>query len=86
MAPVFETTQPWVGVAKRALADAAPQLLQASTTAVLARRNLTVNDTQKVTLGVIAAYTVGIALLWNLPYVRWSLWPFKVSPHIHFRG
>ncbi|EKD20926.1 uncharacterized protein L3040_005861 [Drepanopeziza brunnea f. sp. 'multigermtubi'] len=44
----------------------------------LQRRALTVNDTQKVTLGVIAAYTVGIALLWNLPYLRWSLWPFKM--------
>ena len=42
------------------------------------KRSLTVNDTQKVTLGVIAAYVVAIALLWNLPYVRWSLWPFKV--------
>lgn len=46
---------------------------------LLLRRNLTVNNTQKVTLGVIAAYVVVIALLWNLPYVRWSLWPFKVS-------
>jgi hypothetical protein len=27
---------------------------------------------------VIAAYVVVIALLWNLPYVRWVLWPFKV--------
>ncbi|KAL2008523.1 hypothetical protein VTN00DRAFT_6717 [Thermoascus crustaceus] len=44
----------------------------------LLRRNLTVNNTQKVTLGVIAAYIVVIALLWNLPYVRWSLWPFKM--------
>ena len=37
------------------------------------------NHTQGVTLGVIAAYVVVIALLWNLPYVRWVLWPFKVS-------
>lgn len=42
------------------------------------RRNLDVNSTQQVTLGVIAAYVVIIALLWNLPYVRWSLWPFKM--------
>ncbi|CAO2649098.1 Nn.00g100470.m01.CDS01 [Neocucurbitaria sp. VM-36] len=41
------------------------------------RRGLTVNHTQAVTLGVIAAYVVVIALLWNLPYVRWVLWPFK---------
>lgn len=42
------------------------------------RRELTVTDTQKVTLGVIAAYVVIIAILWNVPYVRWSLWPFKM--------
>jgi len=45
----------------------------------LQRRSLTVDSTQKLTLGVIAIYVVGIALLWNIPYVRWSLWPFKVS-------
>lgn len=45
----------------------------------LPKRDLTVNHTQAVTLGVMAAYVVAIALLWNLPYVRWSLWPFKVS-------
>ncbi|KAK0615918.1 peptidase M50B-like-domain-containing protein [Bombardia bombarda] len=44
----------------------------------LLRRALTVNDTQKVTLGVIGAYIVAIALLWNLPYVRYVLWPFKM--------
>ena len=45
---------------------------------VLAKRDLSVNHTQSVTLGVMAAYVVVIALLWNLPYVRWSLWPLKV--------
>ena len=44
----------------------------------LLRRSLDVTDTQKTTLGVIVAYVVIIALLWNLPYVRWSLWPFKM--------
>jgi hypothetical protein len=44
----------------------------------LMRRGLGVNHTQGVTLGVIVVYAVVIALLWNLPYVRWSLWPFKV--------
>lgn len=44
----------------------------------LLRRSLSVTDTQKTTLGVIVAYVVIIALLWNLPYVRWSLWPFKM--------
>lgn len=53
----------------------------ASTTSavLLSRRDLTVNDAQKVTLGIIAAYVVAIALLWNLPYIRWVLWPFKVT-------
>ena len=45
----------------------------------LLKRDLSVNHTQAVTLGVMAAYVVVIALLWNLPYVRWCLWPFKVS-------
>jgi hypothetical protein len=71
MAPLQET--------RSLLAAAAPHIVR-STTTVLVRRALTVNDTQKVTLGVIAAYTVAIALLWNIPYVRWSLWPFKVLP------
>lgn len=44
----------------------------------LLKRDLTTTHTQAVTLGVMAAYVVVIALLWNLPYVRWSLWPFKV--------
>lgn len=48
--------------------------------ASLERRNLQhVNHTQGVTLGVIAAYAVIIAILWNVPYVRMVLWPFKVS-------
>lgn len=36
------------------------------------------NYTQQVTLGVIAAYVVGIAILWNVPYLRMVLWPFKM--------
>ncbi|EAW21791.1 M50 family metallopeptidase [Aspergillus fischeri NRRL 181] len=44
----------------------------------LLKRDLSVNHTQAVTLGVMGAYVVVIALLWNLPYVRWSLWPFKM--------
>ena len=44
----------------------------------IASRGLTVNSTQKVTLGVMAAYVVIIALLWNIPYVRYILWPFKM--------
>lgn len=52
----------------------------------LQRRALTVNDAQKVTLGVIAAYTVVIALLWNLPYIKWVLWPFKVRARRALKG
>lgn len=64
---------------KAAARSAAPHIARASTAAVLSRRDLSsVNDAQKVTLGIIAAYVVAIALLWNLPYVRWVLWPFKV--------
>ncbi|KAH7171479.1 peptidase M50B-like-domain-containing protein [Dactylonectria macrodidyma] len=45
----------------------------------LLRRDLAnPNHTQKVTLGVIAAYVVIIAILWNVPYVRMVLWPFKM--------
>ena len=57
----------------------AAELTKRSAEHVLSQRGLSVNHTQGVTLGVIAAYVVAIALLWNLPYVRWSLWPFKVS-------
>ena len=52
----------------------------------LVKRSLTVNHTQAVTLGIMAVYVVVIALLWNLPYVRWSLWPFKVSQTIPGRN
>ncbi|GAB1314215.1 Peptidase M50B-like-domain-containing protein (Fragment) [Madurella fahalii] len=58
--------------------SAAPHVVRTTGAVVLARRDLTVNDAQKVTLGIIAAYIVVIALLWNLPYVRWVLWPFKM--------
>ncbi|KAL2886281.1 hypothetical protein HOO65_060111 [Ceratocystis lukuohia] len=48
------------------------------TTGQLLRRGLSVNHTQGVTLGIIAAYVVVIAILWNVPYIRWVLWPFKM--------
>jgi hypothetical protein len=52
---------------------------QAAAHGLLMRRDLTVNDTQRVTLGVIAAYVVVIAILWNVPYIKYVLWPFKVG-------
>lgn len=45
----------------------------------LSKRDLTVRGAQGVTLGAIAAYVVVIAVLWNIPYVHYVLWPFKVS-------
>lgn len=72
MAPTPHLLVPSPGKLKRAAA------LGAATAVLSARAALTVNDTQKVTLGVIAAYVVIIAILWNVPYVRYSLWPFKM--------
>lgn len=59
----------------------AARLLASSALAYLNRRNndLKVRGAQSLTLGIIAVYVVGIALLWNIPYVRYVLWPFKVS-------
>lgn len=53
-------------------------LLGRSHSAYLAPRSLSVNSTQKVTLGIIVAYVVLIALLWNIPYISWILYPFKM--------
>lgn len=61
-------------LARRSIITAAPVVARH-----LAERDLTVRGAQGVTLGVIVAYVVGIALLWNLPYVRWVLWPWKVG-------
>lgn len=71
MAPTTHLHGPISGssrLKRAAIAAAAP----------LAARGLAVTDTQKVTLGVIAAYAAVIAVLWNVPYVRYSLWPFKM--------
>ena len=57
---------------------AAAHILARSAVAYLAQRDLTVKGAQGVTLGVIAAYVVGIAILWNIPYIKYVLWPFKV--------
>ena len=81
MAPALppSTRSTLANLARRTLITAGPALAQPHLQAhYLQRRGLTVNHTQGVTLGVIAAYVVIIALLWNLPYVRWVLWPFKV--------
>jgi hypothetical protein len=68
-----------VRTARAAVVVAGPGVAHLASRDVLYRRDLAVtSDAQKVTLGVIAAYVVAIALLWNLPYIRWSLWPFKM--------
>lgn len=66
--------------AKRALSEAGPDALRTAAHGLLLRRaSLAVTaDAQKITLGVIAAYVVVIAILWNIPYVRYVLWPFKM--------
>lgn len=65
--------------AKRTLAEAGPDALRTAAHGLLLRRSLSVtSDAQKISLGVIAAYVVGIAILWNIPYVRYVLWPFKM--------
>jgi hypothetical protein len=63
--------------AKRAISEAGPETLRTAAHGFLLRRaSLSVtSDAQKITLGVIAAYVVAIAILWNIPYV---LWPFKM--------
>ncbi|KAK7961716.1 uncharacterized protein PG986_002541 [Apiospora aurea] len=68
-----------VRTARAAVVAAGPGVAHLASRDVLFRRDLAVtSDAQKVTLGVIAAYVVAIALLWNVPYIRWSLWPFKM--------
>ena len=83
MAPVEKlgvVAEPLLRTARAAVVAAAPGVAHLAARDVLTRRDLTVqSDAQRVTLGIIAVYVVVIALLWNLPYVRWSLWPFKVS-------
>lgn len=55
-----------------------------TSSSTIAPRSLSdVNRTQAITLGVMAVYVVVIAALWNIPYVRYVLWPFKVRPFQH---
>jgi hypothetical protein len=82
MAPILRSNSEISGalsvIVKRALLQAGPEVARLAARNAIQPRGLSVNSTQKTTLGVIIGYTVAIALLWNLPYVRWSLWPFKV--------
>jgi len=76
--PVADLARTALLASRSAVLAASPLIARRSAEHLIARRDLTVDDTQKVTLGVIAAYVVGIALLWNIPYVRNVLWPFKI--------
>ncbi|RWA09308.1 hypothetical protein EKO27_g5779 [Xylaria grammica] len=84
MAPVSEThfADYFIRGTKAAVAIAGAEVARVASRDVVSRRDLSVtSDSQKVTLGIIALYVVVIAILWNVPYVRWSLWPFKVCAH-----
>jgi hypothetical protein len=76
----------FVEYAKRAVLSTAPSIAQLSAQNLVLRRGLGVNHTQGITLGIIVLYVAVIAVLWNIPYVKYSLWPFKVpllSPPPH---
>ncbi|TKA77138.1 hypothetical protein B0A55_04096 [Friedmanniomyces simplex] len=74
MAPILYTRHELAYLARRAAITVGPALVRHQ----LTTRGLTVRGAQGVTLGVIAAYVVIIAILWNIPYVRYVLWPFKM--------
>jgi hypothetical protein len=76
MAPVARPNTLGV-LARRALVTVGPAIVQPHIHQ-LGKRGLSVNHTQGVTLGVIGAYVVIIAILWNVPYIKYVLWPFKV--------
>lgn len=71
MAPVSSTN---LDLARKALLFSASALSSHE----LTKRDLSVRGAQGVTIGAIAAYTVGIAILWNVPYLHYVLWPFKM--------
>jgi hypothetical protein len=77
MAPLPTVASVRVLLARGVLA-AVPRIALSSSAPTISPRGLSVNKTQSVTLGIMAVYVVVIALLWNIPFVRWSLWPFKV--------
>ncbi|KAK4656982.1 hypothetical protein QC762_208790 [Podospora pseudocomata] len=77
MAPTSPPPPTWATLGRATVLTLTPHLLPRDHS-VISKRALAVTDAQKVTLGVIAAYVVGIAILWNVPYIRWILWPFKM--------
>lgn len=76
MAPAFQISHDDIAhLSRRALMTTAAT---AASSHYSSQRDLTVRGAQGVTLGAIAAYVVAIAILWNIPYVHYVLWPFKV--------
>ena len=47
-------------------------------TADLEERLLHPSQEQWITIYIIIGYTVGIAILWNVPYLKEILFPFKI--------
>lgn len=72
MAPVDQTSYAHYLVARQAVQDS------------VANR-LTPTEDQKITLIIIGVYTAAILILWNMPFVKIVLAPFKV-PIIHTRS
>lgn len=65
MAPVDQTSYPHYLVARQAVQDGVAN-------------SLTPTDDQRITLIVIGVYTAAILILWNMPFVKIVLAPFKV--------
>ncbi len=59
MAPT--QSPPWLDAAKRSAIAAVPEITRASAHIMLSRRALTVDDTQKVTLGVCTIRVYGLS-------------------------
>ncbi|RFU35545.1 hypothetical protein B7463_g766, partial [Scytalidium lignicola] len=55
--------------ARSAVLAAGPEIAKRSAQNLVLRRGITVNHTQGVTLGIVIAYVVVIAILWNVPYM-----------------
>ncbi|KAL1934648.1 hypothetical protein VTP01DRAFT_6830 [Rhizomucor pusillus] len=65
MAPVDQTSYPHYLVARQAVQDGVAN-------------SLTPTDDQRITLIVIGVYTAAILILWNMPFVKIVLAPFKL--------
>lgn len=81
MAPTLPSQGHALGtaLAKRAALITSTTSLLSAHHHILSARDLTLkSDTQKITLGIIFAYILAIFILWNVPYLRYSLWPFKM--------